>query len=404
MNSNNLVDEQTLMNWENEYSAPVYTKRPVVIAHGKGAVLYDINGQSYIDCVGGHGVAVVGHSHPAVVDTIVEQARQLLICPGSFYNDVRAKLLKKLDEITPKPLSVSFLSNSGAEAIETAIKLARIYTKKKKIISTVGAFHGRTLGALSLTWRPEYRNPFQPLLPSVDFVPFGNIERIKDAIDKDTAAIIVEPIQGEGGVNLPPDDFLPSLRELCDEYDVLLILDEVQTGFGRTGKMFAMEHWDVVPDILVLAKAAAGGVPIGITMSSKEIMSAFKPATHGSTFGGNPLAASAALAAINVIINEKLPQQASDKGKYFIKCLEAIKQSTTIIREVRGKGLMIGVEYRFRIGELILEALKKGILLLTAGKNIIRLLPPLVIEYEQIDQVVSVLDELTKSFAQKKRL
>ncbi len=381
---------------EKLYEANVYAKRPLVIVEGKGATVKDIDGKEYIDCIGGHGVCIVGHSHPKVVEAIANQARRIISCPGILHNDVRAKLLKKLVEITPKELNKVFLSNSGTEAVECAIKLARKHTGKKEIIAMKKGFHGRTMGSLSATWKKKYRIPFEPLIPYFKFSNYNDLESLRKAISKDTAAVIVEPVQGEGGVNIPSNGFLRGVRETCDEKNVLLIMDEVQTGFGRTGELFAFQHWDVTPDILCLAKGIAGGVPMGATLAKKEIMDSLKQGEHASTFGGNPLACAAASAAIDVIINEKLPQKSKADGEYFLARLKDSLEESKIVREIRGIGLMLAVELKVRCSKYVYESLERGVLFLTSGTHIIRMLPPLIITRQQIDKVVNVLAGVLK--------
>ncbi|MHA1711410.1 MAG: aspartate aminotransferase family protein [Candidatus Freyarchaeota archaeon] len=388
------LSREKIIEFEERYQAKTYSKRPVVIVKGSGAIVWDENGREYIDCVGGHGVCVVGHCHPKVVEAIREQAERLITCPGIFYNDARAELVEKLVKIAPKGLNRVFLCNSGAEAVECAIKLARKYTGKKGIIATVKGFHGRTMGALSATWEAKYRKPFEPLVPGFTHVPFGDAEAVRAAINNETAAVLVEPIQGEGGVNVPPREYLKELREICDEKSVLLIFDEVQTGFGRTGEMFACMHWNVVPDVMTMAKAIAGGVPMGATLAREDVMLSLKETEHASTFGGNPLACAAANAAIDVIVEERLPERARKLGGILKEDLDEMKESSKLIRMVRGLGLMIGVELRLRCREYVFKAMERGILLLTSGLNVIRLLPPLVIEEEQVRRVSQVLSEV----------
>ena len=302
------------------------------------------------------------------------------------------ELLEKLVGISPKGLSKVFLSNSGSESVECAIKLARKYSGKSEIVALVGAFHGKTMGALSATWKQKYRGPFKPLVPGFKHVPPNNLGKMEEAITEDTAAVLVEPVRGESGVRVPSDDFLPGLRELCDEKGVLLMFDEVQTGFGRTGKVFACEHWGVVPDVLCLAKSMAGGLPMGATLAREEVMASFKRGEHSSTFSGNPLVCAAASAAIDVLVEEKLPERAATLGKYFMEKLEALREKHKIVREIRGLGLMIGMEMRFDVYNIILGCMDRGALILDAGRNVLRFLPPLVIEKEQIDRVVDILD------------
>ncbi|MCJ7634666.1 aspartate aminotransferase family protein [Candidatus Bathyarchaeota archaeon] len=386
------MNEREIISLEQSYAANVYSKRPIVAVKGKGTLIWDINGKEYIDCTGAYGVSVVGHCHPKVVEAIQRQAELLIACHSSLYNDARSEFLKKLVSITPHGLKRTFLSNSGAEAVEAAIKLARRYTSKPEIIAFIGGFHGKTMGALSATWKNKYRIPFEPLVPCFKHVQYGKIQGLEAAITEKTGAIIVEPIQGESGVNIPPEGFLKELREICDDKKILLILDEIQTGFGRTGKMFSHEYSGITPDILCLAKSLGGGVPIGVTVATDQIMSSFKLGEHTSTFSGNPLICAAASAAIDVVVEEKLPERAEVLGRYFIEKLGKLQEKYRIIREIRGRGLMIGIEFRFDVLNLILSALKRNVIILDAGSNILRFLPPLVISKEQIDKVVSVLD------------
>ncbi len=388
------MSDENIKRIEDERLAATYWKRPLTITDGKEAVLMDSDGKEYIDCTGNYGVAVVGHCHPKVVEAIRIQSERLISCHGTFYNPTRSNFLEKLVSITPNGLENVFLSNSGAESIEVALKLARKSTGKKEIIAMMGGFHGKTMGALSATWNRKYRTPFEPLVPKIRHVPYGRIERIRDAVNEDTAAIIFEPIQGESGINMPPEDFIPSLRELCDEKEVLMIADEIQTGLGRTGKLFACEHYNVVPDIMCLAKALAGGLPMGATISSKEIMSSLGVGEHSSTFGGNPVSCAAASAVIDIITQEKLPERAARLGTSLLKALKKLENDYRIVRESRGLGLMIGVELRFDILNILLGAIEKGVLFLDAGRNVVRLLPPLVISDEQVSTVASVLDDL----------
>ncbi|MFH0749162.1 MAG: aspartate aminotransferase family protein [Candidatus Bathyarchaeota archaeon] len=386
------MNEREIISLEQSYMANVFSKRPIVAIRGKGTSIWDIKGKEYIDCTSAYGVSVVGHCHPKVVEAIKRQAELLIACHSSLYNDARSEFLKKLVSITPNGLTKAFLSNSGAEAVETAIKLARRYTLKPEIIAFTGGFHGKTLGALSATWKNKYRIPFEPLVPGFKHLPYGKIEGLEAAITEKTGAVIVEPIQGESGIKIPPEGFLKELRDICDNKKILLILDEIQTGFGRTGRMFSHEYSGITPDVLCLAKSIGGGVPIGVTVAKDEIMSSFKLGEHTSTFSGNPLICAAASAAIDVVVEEKLPQRAEVLGRYFLEKLEKLKEKYRIIREIRGKGLMIGMEFRFDVLNLILGALERNVIILDAGSNILRFLPPLVISKEQIDKVVSVLD------------
>jgi len=391
------VNEKEIVDAEEKIMANTFSKRNRVLTRGKGALVWDINGNEYIDCTGSYGVAVVGHCHPRVVEAVQRQVETLIACHASFYNDARSELLEKIIGIAPKGLDKVFLSNSGAESVECAIKLARKYSGKPEIIAMVGAFHGKTMGALSATWKKKYRDPFMPLVPGFKHVPPNNLKKVRDAITEKTAAILVEPIQGEGGVRVPSDDFLPELREICDKKDVLLIFDEVQTGFGRTGKVFACEHWNVVPDIMCLAKSVAGGIPMGATFARHDVMAAFQRGEHSSTFSGNPLVCAAASAAIDVLVEERLPERAARLGRYFKGKLEDLAEKYRIVREVRGLGLMLGMEMRFDVYNILLGCMDQGVLVLDAGRNVLRFLPPLVIEKEQIDRVVEVLDTVMEN-------
>jgi len=388
------VDREQIILAEQNLMANVYAKRPVVIVKGKADLLWDQNGKEYIDCTGSYGSCVVGYCHPRVVEAIKNQSEKLTSCHGSMYNDSRSELLQRISRITPKNLEKVFLSNSGAEAVECALKLARKCTGKKEIITMMGAYHGKTFGSLSATWDRKYRDPFLPLLPGIRHVPYGNMERLRENINFETAAVIAEPIQGESGVKVPPEGFLKQLRELCDEKEILLILDEIQTGFGRTGMLFAFQHWDVVPDITCLAKGVAGGIPIGLTLSRNEIMSSLKVGEHSTTYGGNPLACAAATASIEVLEEENLLEKARLQGDYFASRLNQLKDKHKVTREVRGLGLMIGVETRFEVLNIILGSIERGVLILDAGRNVLRFLPPLVITREHIDRTIQVLDEV----------
>jgi LysW-gamma-L-lysine/LysW-L-ornithine aminotransferase len=380
------------METENRYLANVFSKKPIVITRGKGALLWDINGLEYVDCASSYGVAALGHCHPKVTAAIKAQAEQLITCHGCYYNDKRAEFIEKLVKITPKGLDKAFLSNSGAESVECAIKLARKFTGKPEIIALMGAFHGKTMGALSATWDKKYREPFMPLIPEVKHIPPDNAEKVREVITDKTAAVLMEPIRGEGGVRVPPEGYLKTVREICDEKGILLIFDEVQTSFGRTGKLFGCQNWNVTPDVMCLAKPFAGGLPIGITVARENIMSSLKVGEHSTTFSGSPLVCAAGCAAIDALLEEKLADKAAVNGKYFKSQLEELMAKHKIIKEVRGLGLMLGMESRFDVHNIILKTQSKGVLVLDAGRTVVRLLPPLVIEKTQIDKVIAVLD------------
>jgi len=395
------LDEQRILEVENSYLAKVYHKFPICVCKGRGALLYDAKGREYIDCMGGYGVSLVGHCHPKVVKAITEQCKRLIACHSSLYNDARAELLERLLKIAPKGLERVFLSNSGAESVECAIKLAVKYTGRNEFISMVRGYHGKTLGALSATWNPKYRKTFKPILiPNFRFVPFGKLDKVEEAISNRTAAVIVEPIQGEGGVHVSPEGFLQGLRKLCDEYDVLLIIDEVQTGFGRTGRMWASEHWRVVPDVMCVAKSMAGGLPMGATLAKGEIMDSLRVGEHTTTFGGNPLTCAAACATIDAIIEERLVERARLLGEFFMKMLLKV-QRLRIVREIRGLGLMIGVECRVDIHRVLMGCLERGMIPLYSGRNVIRFLPPLVIGKDQIEKAAQILEDALKEEEQR---
>ncbi len=388
------MDEKTVIETENRFMANVFAKKQVVLVKGKGALVWDINGKEYVDCTSSYGVALLGHCHPKIVKAVCSQAEKLISCHSGFYNDKRSEFLEKLVSITPKGLDKAFLSNSGAESVECAIKLARKFTGKPEIIALMGAFHGKTMGALSATWDKKYREPFQPLVPEIKHVPPDNAQKIREAITDKTAAILMEPIRGEGGVRVPPEGYLQEVRKICSQKGVLLIFDEVQTSFGRTGKLFGCENWGVTPDVMCLAKPFAGGLPIGITVAKENVMSSLKVGEHSTTFSGSPLVCAAGCAAIDAVLEEKLPEKAAKNGKYLKTQLEELQAKHKIIKEVRGLGLMLGIELRYDVLNVILKSAAKGVLVLDAGRTVVRLLPPLVIEKAQIDKAVSVLDDV----------
>lgn len=376
---------------EAQHTSGVYSKRPVTMVRGQGATLWDDAGREYIDCAAGHGVANVGHCHPHVVQAIQAQAAQLITCQEALYNDQRALLLNELAAVLPSGLDRVFLCNSGTEAVEAALKFARLATGRTEIVATMRGFHGRTFGALSATWEAHYREPFAPLVPGFRHVPYNNLAALADAITDNTAAVLLEVVQGEGGVRPGSAEFLQGAQALCRKRGALLLLDEVQTGWGRTGKLFACEHHDLEPDILILAKAIAGGMPMGAVAWGARV-GTIGAGLHGSTFGGNPLACAAARATLQVLQEERLPEQAAEKGQWLQDQIGALPTRRT--REARGVGLMIGVELRERAAPYIQQLQERGVLALPAGPTVIRLLPPLVITNAQLEQVVQTLDEV----------
>lgn len=382
------------MSEEDQYlSTTLYQKFPVRIDRGKGVRVWDTSGKEYIDCMGGYGVALVGHCNPRVVEAIKNQAEKLIVCHMSFYNDAREDFLRRMATIAPRGLSKIFFSNSGAEAVEAALKFSRRYTGKPGIISMSGGYHGKTFGALSATYSEKYRKPFMPLLENVKFLPYTTT-RIEDAVDDNIGAVIVEPIQGETGIILPPEGLLQNMREVCTKHGIVLIFDEIQSGLGRTGKMWAGENWKTIPDIMCLAKGLAGGVPIGLTLSKPEIVEALRVGEHSSTFGGNPLACAAGAATIGSLNEDKLVENASNVGSYFKDGLLKLKEKHRIVRDVRGLGMMLALELRFDVRNLLLDGIRHGLLMLYSGKNILRLLPPLVMDKETISQSLETMDEL----------
>jgi putrescine aminotransferase len=370
-----------------------------------GVYTFDNHGKRYLDCLGGYGIFNVGHRHPKVIDAVRQQLEQVCLHSQDLLNPWAANLAKQLAAITPGDLKYSFFCNSGTEAVEGAIKLARLYTGKTEIISTRNSYHGVTMGALSATGRDVFRKPFEPLLTGFVHVPFGDIKAIEKAITKNTAAVILEPIQGEGGIIVPPKGYLKKVRKLTEKKKVLLILDEVQTGMGRTGKMFACQHEDVQPDIMCLAKALGGGVmPIGCFTSTKEIWKVLEPnhSIHNSTFGGNPLACAAASACIEVLLEEGLPERAQRMGEYFVDCLkQLVARYPKMLSEVRGKGLLIGLEFQTKdLREQVQKELFHRGVLVAATMNAhhtIRFEPPLIITEMQINLVIERLDAILKS-------
>lgn len=383
---------------ELKYDSGVYNKHEVVMVRGLGATVWDENGRSYIDCVAGYGVANIGHSHPDVVKAIQEQAGKLMIMPQSVPNDKRAEFLQELVGVLPQGLERVFLCNSGTEAMEAAKKFAITGTGRQRFVSMKRGFSGRSLGALALTWEPKYREPFGDAVDNknVDFVTYGNIEELRAAVTDQTAAVILEPVQGEGGVRPGTMEFIQEARRITKEKGALLIMDEIQTGFCRTGKMFATEHFGVTPDGITLAKAMAGGVPIGAFVMTAEVADRMPAGGHGTTFGGNPLSMAAGIAAIRAMKREGMAEQAREKGAYFMERLRAIDSSK--IREVRGMGLMIGVELKEKSAPYI-TALEhdEGVLALQATPLVVRFLPPITITKEQIDSVVDAFTRVLGS-------
>jgi len=389
---------------EDQHMGNLYQRFPVTIEKGVKAHVWDTYGKEYIDCMGGYGVALVGHQNQKVNNAIKEQVDKIITVHSSLYNKTREEFLKKLIGIAPKGLTQVHLNNSGAEAIEAAMKFARKFTGKKGMVAMKGSYHGKSFGALSLTFNPKYRKAFSPLVEKVSFASFGDMESLRSVIDEDTAFIILEPIQGESGIVVAPDGFLQDVRKLCDEKGILLIFDEIQAGLGRTGRLWAGEHWNTIPDILCLAKGIAGGVPMGATLVRPDILSSISKGEHSSTFGGNPISCAAGLAALTTITEDGLIENSKKMGEIFREGLEKLKEKHTMIREIRGKGLMIGIEMKFEVKDILMGLIEEGVLMLYSGRNILRILPPLVIEEEDVTKVLHALDVVITKEEEKRNV
>ena len=392
------MDSQTLMMLSEKYVAHTYARYPIVLVRGKGTRVWDVDGKEYLDFVAGLAVCNLGHCHPRVVKALQNQAEKLIHVSNFYYIEPQIQLASLLckhsfaDKV--------FFCNSGAEANEGAMKLARKYAKEKmegdryEIITMEGSFHGRTFATLTATAQEKFHKGYSPLMPGFKYVPFNDPEAVRKAVDSKTCAVMLEPVQGEGGVNCPSEGYLKGLREICDEKGILLIFDEVQVGMGRTGKLFAYEHEGVEPDLLTLAKSLAGGVPIGALLIKKGIAESFRPGDHASTFGGNPLATAAGVAALSAILEEGMLENCEKVGSYFLSRLEEMKKKFAFIKEVRGKGLILGIELKMEGGSIVKEMLQRGILINCTMGNVLRFLPPLIVTREEVDQVVETLEEV----------
>ncbi len=397
------MDSQTLMMLSEKYVAHTYARYPVLLVRGKGTRVWDKEGEEYLDFVSGLGVCSLGHCHPKVIRAIQDQAERLIHVSNLYYIEPQIQLASLLckhsfaDKV--------FFCNSGAEANEGAFKLARKYAKEKmgndryEIITMERSFHGRTLATLTATGQEKFHKGYEPLMPGFKYVPFNDLGAVKKGIDSKTCAVMLEPIQGEGGVNCPSEGYLKALREICDEKGLLLIFDEVQVGMGRTGKLFAYEHDEVEPDMLTLAKSLAGGVPIGALLIGEGIAESFNPGDHASTFGGNPLATAAGVAALTAMLEEGMLENCQKIGDYFLSCLEEIKGKFPFVKEVRGKGLILGIELKMDGSSIVKEMLKKKILINCTMGNVLRFLPPLIITQEEVDRVVTALEEVFKGIS-----
>ena len=375
---------------EKKYLMHTYSRPGFVIDRGKGCYVYDKDGKKYIDLVSGIATCPIGHGNKKLANTVKKQIEKVTNPSNLYYSEEQVILAEKLAKLSG--LDKCFFSNSGTESAEAAIKLVRKHTKKPGIISTKHGFHGRTFGSLSATWKEKIRQPFKPLLSNFKHVDYGKAEEAEKVIDKNTGAVIVEPIQGEAGIIVPPKGYLKNLREICDKHGILLIVDEVQTGCGRTGKFFAYEHEKIKPDIVMLAKGLANGIPIGATIAKEEIASSFKPSDHGSTFGGNPVACAAANFTVDYIIKNKLIANAEKQGKYIVEKLKLLNSRN--IKEVRGKGLMIGLNTKTNAKEIVKKCNKKGLLINSPDDNVLRILPPLTINRKVIDAAIKILNDV----------
>ena len=396
------MDSQTWMMLSEKFVAHTYARYPILLVRGKGTRVWDKEGKEYLDFVSGLAVCNLGHCHPKVVKAIQDQAEKLIHVSNFYYIEPQIQLASLLcknsfaDQV--------FFCNSGAEANEGAMKLARKYAKEKmegdryEMITMERSFHGRTFATLTATGQDKFHKGYSPLMPGFKYVPFNDPDAVRKAIDSKTCAIMMEPIQGEGGVNCPREGYLKALREICDEKGILLIYDEVQVGMGRTGKLFAYQHEGVEPDMMTLAKSLAGGVPIGALLIKKEVAESFKPGDHASTFGGNPLATAAGVAALTAILEEGMLENCRKVGDYFYSKLEGIKKKFLFVQEVRGKGLILGMELKLEGGTIVKQMMNKGFLINCTMGNVLRFLPPLIVTKEEVDQMVGALEEIFHNF------
>jgi len=389
------MDTKTLMDWSAKYHTPNYGRTPLVLVRGEGTRVWDSDGKEYLDFTTGIAVTGLGHCHPVITGAIREAAATLLHVSNIFHNAPQVHLAKLLVEHSFADRV--FFCNSGAEANEAALKVVRKYAKERlstdryEVIATNNSFHGRTLATVSATGQPKYHHGFEPLMPGFKHVPYNDLRAMQRAVDSRTAAILVEPIQGEGGVNIPDDGYLPGLRKLCDDTGALLIFDEVQTGVGRTGRLWAYEHWGVEPDVMTLAKALANGIPIGAMLCREAVASALTAGSHGSTFAGSAFVTSVALATLTTVIGDKLPQRAAERGRELMDGLRALQRTQPAITEVRGRGLLIGIELTRPAGPVMDACREAGLLVLTAGEKVVRLAPPLIVESSDCKRALDIL-------------
>jgi len=385
---------EELLQTEHRFGSGAFSPLNIALVRGQGSRVWDDEGNEYIDCATGIGVAALGHTHPQLTEAISDQIKTLATCANGYYhNDVRYKYLSELTKISPEGLDRVFICNSGTEAVETAIKLARAATGRTEIITALRSFHGRTMGSLSATASPKYQQPFEPMLPGFSHVPFGDIEALRGEISNTTAAVMLEPVQGEAGIYPAPEGYLKAVRELCDSHGALLIFDEIQSGMGRTSKWFACNHEGVSPDIITAAKALGGGFPVGVSIFRSDLQ--FGKGLHGSTYGGNPLACRAGLTVIEVIRDQKLLHNVADRGSQFIDGFNRIAAAhPDRVRDVRGRGLMLAIEMRTRAGAVLQKLMASGVLALSCNSSTsVRLLPPYIISQSEVDEVLNKLED-----------
>jgi acetylornithine/N-succinyldiaminopimelate aminotransferase len=386
MNTNEII------NLYDEHVMHTYGRQPIVLDHGHAQFVYDTDGNKYLDFFAGIAVNNVGQTNDKVVKAIKEQAEKMIHCSNIYFNEPAALLSKKLADLSG--LDKIFFSNSGAEANEAAIKLARKFTGKGDIIATYKSFHGRTMLTVTATGQDEYKLPFKPLPPGFKHVNYGDIDAMKEAIDNNTAAVLIEIVQGEGGINVASKTYFKELEALCKDKNVLLIIDEVQTGLGRCGKMFAFQNYNIKPDIITVAKGLGGGVPIGGTLATNEVAKGFVPGNHGSTFGGNPLSCAAGNAAVDAILDQKLVENSEKMGEYLKNKFLELKSKYDFIEDVRGLGLLVGIELNMPGGEIVDAMREKGVLINCTAGNVLRFAPPLLISKEDIDEMILILNEV----------
>lgn len=392
------MKEKEIMAMADENIMNTYKRFPIVLTKGLGAKVWDINGKEYLDCVAGIAVCNLGHSHPKVIAAIKKQLENLTHVSNLYYTEPQTELAKQL--VDNSFADKVFFCNSGAEANEAAIKLARKYAHenmgpdKFELITMKDSFHGRTMATITATGQEKFQFGFTPLLEGFTYVPFNDLPALEAAITGKTCGIMLEPIQGEGGVNIPDDNYLACVREICDHHEILLIIDEVQTGMGRTGKLFAYEHYGIKPDIMTLAKALANGIPAGAMLATDKIAKAFVPGNHASTFGGNPFAMVAASAVMKTMLQEGILEHCREVGDYFLSQLMKLQQKHMSIKEVRGKGLILAAKLDIETGDIINECIKRGLLIISAGSKTLRFVPPLIITTRDVDCAIHVLDEV----------